>query len=140
MPTFSGPLRVKSKNEGSTDTNVATVAETRVLDFTFEDTALTATLPKNSELLDITVDVTTAFTNVTTALVNIGNSTNATLYMASVNAEAAGRTLASGTAANLDNLTNVGTDGTIAVTLAGTGYANANAGAGRIILSYLRPE
>lgn len=137
MPTFSGPIRSKNPTGTSGDADVGNVVLTKEVAWTYEDTALTIETPAGSNILDIAVDVEVAVANVTTALMDVGTSGTADLYAADVDMETLGRTLASGTAAKLVNLGAV-SDGTILIAMGGTGYDSANAGSGRVIVTYVQ--
>lgn len=112
--TFSGPLKAGTvrynayKNVGS-----ATIAQAvSMVQNSTNVVNSTIYLPANSQILDVTVDVTTAFDSVTSATLSIGVTSGGTEYASGVNVKTAGRTRPTFTATQLTNMQSTAIDTT----------------------------
>ena len=134
--TFSGPIRAGTVrySTGTTpglvdNTGVVTLVQSAPLSLT---TFTPVVLPAGSQILDILLDVTTAFT--TGATLAVGDATTAAKYVSTITSPGVGRQALTLTSAQLIAMFNVGTtDAQIVVTMAGT---TATAGAGYITVRY----
>lgn len=136
--TFTGPVRSGTvKNTTGTtlgtidNTGVVVLSQTANLGLT---TSAPFVLPAGSQILNIFIDVTTAFT--TSATLAVGDGTTVDKYVTAINNPAVGRQTITFPAAQLTAISNIGTsDVKITVTMAGT---TAVAGAGFITISYVQ--
>ena len=89
-------------------------------------------IPAGSRILDIIVDVLTAFTNATSSTLNIGTGANPTLYHGPVNMKTAGRVTATNTStpAQLAAMNGVTVAGVPSPTIAPLNAQLVNVGAG----------
>jgi hypothetical protein len=104
--TFSGPVKSGTiryntyKNTGITTLRqVQTVASNATLTST-----VTSYVPSGSLILNITVDVVTAFDSATSATLSIGKTAGGTEYASGVNAKTTGRTIPTFTTTQLANM------------------------------------
>jgi len=101
-------------------------------------TTVVATLPANSQIFQITVDVTTAFDAGTTNTLDIGDGSTANLYADALAAGSQARVLATSDVSQIGNLIDIGTsDVDVTVTYNQTGTA-ATAGAATVTVLYLQ--
>jgi len=145
--TFSGPIKAGTiKNTtgttvGSNKANVGFVlmAQSGNVVFGADGTeTVVATLPANSQIYQIAVDVTTAFDAGTTNTLDIGDGTTADKYADALAAGAQARVLATSDVSQIGNLIDIGTsDVDITVTYNQTGTA-ATAGAATVTVLYLQ--
>jgi hypothetical protein len=108
MTTYTAPLNVRGiidPSDSSPDTTVGQVTSSQTATVTFEDTTATTlfTLPENSQILEFTVDVTTAFDAGTTNVVDVGTAADPDAYVDNADVSSAGRILGSATATVLPN-------------------------------------
>jgi hypothetical protein len=133
---FSGPVMTGTKQSGETNgPNMGyTVLEQTVTLAQNSTTAVSSTLyvPAGSKIIDILVDVLTAFDSATSATLTVGESAGDTTYASGVNAKTAGRTRPTFTAAQLaamNNMTVLGvadpTPAPVVVTITPTGATTA---------------
>lgn len=96
-------------------------------------------LPKDSQVVDIKIAVSTQFNNTTTATIKVGTTAgNATTLINAVSVLSSTGLIAPGSAANVSNWTDVGTtDRRVTVTYTGTG-GTASTGAARITVFYVQ--
>ena len=95
-------------------------------------------MPANSQLWQISVDVTTAFDAATTNTFDIGDGTTADKYADALDVSSAARLLATSDVSQLGNLVDIGTtDVDVTVTYNQTGTA-ATAGAATVTVLYLQ--
>lgn len=90
-------------------------------------------LPENSQLVDVLVDVTTAFDSVTSATLSVGTASAGTQYAGSVNAKTAGRTRPTFSAAQLAAMANIGTNTDVYASIVTVGTTTA----GAVTVTYL---
>jgi hypothetical protein len=145
--TFSGPIKagtIKDTTGTTVGTNKANVgfvlmAQSGNVVFAADGTeTVVATLPANSQIYQIAVDVTTAFNAATTNTLDIGDGTTADKYADALAAGAQARVLATSDVSQIGNLIDIGTsDVDITVTYNQSGTA-ATAGAATVTVLYLQ--
>lgn len=109
----------------------AVISQTAALGLT---TSTPFVIPAGAQILYFNIDVTTTFT--TGATLAVGDGTTAAKYVTAITTPAAGRQSITYTAAQLTNMSNIGTsDVQVTVTMAGT---TAVAGAGFITVVYVQ--
>lgn len=145
--TFSGPIKagtIKDTTGTTVGTNKANVgfvlmAQSGSVVFGANgSTTVVATLPANSQIYQIAVDVTTAFNAGTTNTLDIGDGTTADKYADALAAGAQARVLATSDVSQIGNLVDIGTsDVDVTVTYNQTGTA-ASAGAATVTVLYLQ--
>ena len=145
--TFSGPIKAGTIKHttgttvGEDKANVGFVLMAQSGNVVFGDdgsTTVVATLPANSQIFQITVDVTTAFDAGTTNTFDIGDGSTANLYADDLAAGAQARVLATSDVSQIGNLIDIGTsDVDVTVTYNQTGTA-ATAGAATVTVLYLQ--
>jgi len=145
--TFSGPIKAGTIKDttgttvGTDKANVGFVLMAQSGNVVFGDdgtTTVVATLPANSQIYQIAVDVTTAFDAGTTNTLDIGDGTTADKYADALAAGAQARVLATSDVSQIGNLIDIGTaDVDVTVTYNQTGTA-ATAGAATVTVLYLQ--
>ena len=135
--TWSGPLASGDKNagvSGGPNIGLAVLSQTVLINFdaTLVQNA-TVYLPYNSQILNVVVDVLTAYNSATSATLTVGTSSGATTYVSGVNAKTAARTTPTFTAAQLDAMDNIGSTGTVTATITSVGQPTA----GQVRVTYL---
>jgi hypothetical protein len=145
--TFSGPVKAGtiSNTTGSTvGTNVANtgfVLMAQSANVVFEANATTtdiATLPANSQIFQITVDVTTVFNAASTNTLDLGDGSTADQYADALALGSLARVLATSDVSQIGNLIDIGTsDITVTATYNQTGTA-ATTGAATVTVLYLQ--
>ena len=145
--TFSGPVKAGtiSNTTGSTvGTNVANtgfVLMAQSANVVFEANGTTtdiATLPANSQIFQITVDVTTAFDAASTNTLDLGDGSTADQYADALALGSLARVLATSDVSQIGNLIDIGTsDITVTATYNQTGTA-ATTGAATVTVLYLQ--
>ena len=135
---FSGPILAGTIRQGAGQ-NVGSPILTQTGTIAHTDTSVTvATLPANAQILEIVVDVTTAFNDTGTDLLDIGDGSTANLYADNLNLAALGRVLGSSDASQLGNYADIGASN-LSVVATYTGQnGNASAGAARITVYYVQ--
>jgi hypothetical protein len=99
-------------------------------------TAVTiATIPANAQIVDINIDVTTAFNAGTTNTVTVGTSASAAAYVTSTSVGAAGRASVATTGVYSAWANTGSSDVSATITFSQTGTA-ASAGAARVTIVY----
>jgi hypothetical protein len=104
--TFSGPVK-SGTNRYTPYKNVGTTVLTQQTAFTFDATlvqSVTVYVPAGSKLINIFVDVITAYDSATSATLTVGKTAAGTEYASGVNAKTAARTTPTFTAAQLTNM------------------------------------
>lgn len=145
--TFSGPIKAGTikattgTTVGEDKANVGFVLMAQSGNVVFGadgSTTVVATLPANSQIFQITVDVTTAFDAGTTNTFDIGDGSTANLYADDLAAGSQARVLATSDVSQIGNLIDIGTsDVDVTVTYNQTGTA-ATAGAATVTVLYLQ--
>jgi len=138
--TFSGPIKAGSVREGAS-ANVGFVLMAQSANVVFGDNGtetVVATLPANSQIYQIAVDVTTAFDAGTTNTFDIGDGSTADQYADALAVGSAARVLATSDVSQIPNLIDIGSsDVNVTVTYNQTGTA-ATAGAATVTVLYLQ--
>jgi len=145
--TFSGPVKAGTINNttGTTvGTNVANtgfvlMAQSANVVFAANGTTTDiATLPANSQIFQITVDITTVFDAATTNTLDLGDGSTADQYADALALGTLGRVLATSDISQVGNLIDIGTsDITVTATYNQTGTV-ATAGACTVTVLYLQ--
>ena len=145
--TFSGPIKAGTikattgTTVGEDKANVGFVLMAQSGNVVFGangSTTVVATLPANSQIFQITVDVTTAFDAGTTNTFDIGDGSTTNLYADALAAGSQARVLATSDVSQIGNLIDIGTsDVDVTVTYNQTGTA-ATAGAATVTVLYLQ--
>ena len=145
--TFSGPIKAGTLKEttGSTvgtdvaNTGFVLMAQSASIVYGANGSTTTiATLPANSQIFQITLDVTTAFNAGTTNTIDFGDGTTADKYADALAAGSIARVLATSDVSQITNLVDVGTsDVQVVATYNQTGSA-ASAGAATATVLYLQ--
>lgn len=108
---FSGPVMTGTKQAGETNgPNMGYTVLQQTVTLAQDGTnavSATAYLPPGSKIIDIIVDVLTAFNSATSAVLSVGETAGGTEYASSVNAKTAGRTRPTFTAAQLAAMNNM---------------------------------
>jgi uncharacterized membrane protein len=118
-------------------TNIAGILSAITTTIAYTDTAAVSigTLPANCQIVDINIDVTTAFNAATTNTVTVGKTGTAAAYVTSTSVGSAGRASVASTGV-YSAWANTGTsDLDATVTFSQTGTA-ATAGAARVTIVY----
>ena len=145
--TFSGPIKAGTIKD-TTGTTVGTdkanvgfvlMAQSGNVVFAADGTeTVVATLPANSQIYQIAVDVTTAFDAGTTNTLDLGDGTTADKYADALALGSQARVLATSDVSQIGNLIDIGTsDVDITATYNQTGTA-ATAGAATVTVLYLQ--
>lgn len=145
--TFSGPIKAGTikyttgTTVGTDKANVGFVlmAQSANVVFGADGTeTVVATVPANSQIYQIAVDVTTAFNAGTTNTFDIGDGSTADQYADALAVGTAARVLATSDVSQIGNLIDIGsTDVDVTVTYNQTGTA-ASAGAATVTVLYLQ--
>jgi hypothetical protein len=135
--TWSGPLASGDINAGKTggpNIGLAVLSQTVLINF---DATLvqngTVYLPYDSQIVDIVVDVLTAYNSATSATLTVGTASAGTTYASGVNAKTAGRVRPTFTAAQLAAMDDIDTNGTVVATVTSVGQPTA----GQVRVTYL---
>ena len=118
-------------------TNIGGVlsAVTTTLAYTDASAVAIATIPANSQIVDINIDVTTAFNAGTTNTVTVGKSGSAAAFVTATSVGSAGRASVASTGVYSAWADTGSSDISATVTFAQTGTA-ATAGAARVTIVY----
>ena len=145
--TFSGPVKagtIRNTTGSTVGTNVANtgfVLMAQSANVVFEANGTTtdiATLPANSQIFQITVDVTTAFDAGSTNTLDLGDGSTADEYADALALGSLARVLATSDVSQIGNLIDIGTsDITVTATYNQTGSV-ATAGACTVTVLYLQ--
>ena len=125
---------------GNQVTNIGGVlsAITNTIAYTDSAAVTVGTIPANAQIVDVNIDVTTAFNAVITNTIAIGKSGSAAAYVAATGVGSAGRASVASTGV-YSAWADVGTDEVaVTATYAQTGTA-ASAGAARVTIVYRSP-
>jgi len=138
--TFSGPIKAGTIREGAS-ANVGFVLMAQSANVVFGadgSTTVVATVPANSQIYQIAVDVTTAFDAGTTNTFDLGDGTTANQYADALAVGSQARVLATSDVSQIGNLIDIGSsDVDVTVTYNQTGTA-ATAGAATVTVLYLQ--
>ena len=91
-------------------------------------------LPKAGQLVDIVVDVLTAFNSLTSATLTVGSASGGTQYAGGVDAKTAGRVRPTFTAAQLAAMDDIGANTSVYATITSVGQPTE--GSARVTLLY----
>ena len=134
---WSGPLGSGDKPAGMAggpNIGLATLSQTVLINY---DATLvqngTVYLPYNSQLVDVIVDVLTAYNSATSATVTVGTSSGDSTYANGVSGKTAGRVRPTFSAAQLAAMANTGSTGAVTATVTSVGQPTA----GQIRVTYL---
>ena len=114
----SGRLRTGNGYGVLSQTGLINKNSTNAVDLTF-------TVPANSQIIDIIVDVLTAFDSATTATLTVGTASAGTQYAESVDAKTAGRVRPDFSAAQLAAMDDVGSNTSVIATVTPDGATTA---------------
>ena len=145
--TFSGPIKAgpiyntTGTTVGSDIKNVGWVLMSQSAAIVFAANGTTtdiATLPANSQIFQITLDITTVFNAATTNTIDFGDGTTADQYADALAAGSLARVLATSDVSQIGNLVDIGTsDITVTATYNQSGTA-ATTGAATATVLYLQ--
>ena len=145
--TFSGPVKagtIRNTTGTTVGTDVANtgwvlMAQSANIVYAANGTETEiATLPANSQIFQITLDITTAFNAATTNTIDFGDGSTADQYADALAAGTLGRVLATSDISQVGNLVDIGTsDITVTATYNQTGTV-ASAGAATATVLYLQ--
>ena len=110
-------------------------AVTTTIAYTNATAVTIATIPANAQIVDICIDVTTAFNAGTTNTVTVGTSSSAAAYVASTSVGSAGRASVASTGVYSAWANTGSSDLSATITYSQTGTA-ASAGAARVTIVY----
>jgi len=145
--TFSGPVRSKdgfqsiienTTTGGVTATGYGVMSQSKQVTFAADGTeTVIGTLPANSQIVEIYVDVSTAFDAGTTNTLDLGDGTTADQYADALDVSSAGRLRATSDVSQIGNLVDIGTsDVALTATFNQTGTA-ATAGTAQVTVLYV---
>ena len=145
--TFSGPIKAGTLKDttGSTvgtdvaNTGFVLMAQSANIVYAADGTTTTiATLPANSQIFQITLDVTTAFNAGTTNTIDFGDGTTADKYADALAAGSLARVLATSDVSQIGNLIDIGTSDIQVVATYNQSGSAASAGAATATVLYLQ--
>ena len=122
-------------SEAATGVGTAVFSQTALIDF---DTDLVQeavfVLPKDGQIVDVVVDVLTAYNSATSATLTVGSASAGTQYAGSVDAKTAGRVRPTFTAAQLAAMDDI--EGNTSVYATITSVGQPTAGSARVTVLY----
>ena len=122
-------------SETATGVGTAVFSQTALIDFNATLTSEAVfVLPKDGQIVDVVVDVLTAYNSATSATLTVGSASAGTQYAGSVDAKTAGRVRPTFTAAQLAAMDNI--DGNTSVYATVTSVGQPTAGSARITVLY----
>lgn len=137
---FSGPLASGDKpagTPGGSNVGFVVLSQTAVLDQNSTNAvSSTFNLPNDSQIVDIIVDVLTAFNSATSATLTVGTAAGGSQYAGSVDAKTAGRVRPTFTAAQLAAMDDIGNNTAVVTTITPVGATSA--GQVRVTLQYVQ--
>lgn len=126
---LDGPIASGTKQAGiSGGPNVGLALLTQTATLAYDATLVqnaTFYLPANSRIVRINADVVTAYNSATSATLTAGTSSADTSYVSGVNAKTTGRAAPTLTTTQLTNMSNIGTNTTLVVTVTSVGQPTA---------------
>ena len=148
--TFSGPIK-SGTNRYAPTLNVGTTILTQQVPFTFDATlvqSVTFYIPSASKILNIVVDVITAYDSATSATLTVGKAAAGTQYASGVNAKTSGRTTPTFTTTQLTNMQSTpvdvvssnGNGSSSAIVVTVTSVGQPTAGTGFLTLIYAQSD
>lgn len=134
MSTFQKPLKVRD-DRGDSVGNVV-VSQTALITFDADLTQeATFKLPAGAQLVDVVVDVLTAYDSATSATLTVGSASAGTQYAGSVDGKTAGRVRPTFSAAQLAAMDDIGANTTVYATVTSVGQPTA--GQARVTVLYV---
>ena len=122
-------------SETATGVGTAVFSQTALIDF---NTTLTSeavfVLPKDGQIVDVVVDVLTAYNSATSATLTVGSASAGTQYAGAVDAKTAGRVRPTFTAAQLAAMDDIGGNTSVYATVTSVGQPTA--GSARVTVLY----
>ena len=148
--TFSGPVK-SGTNRYSPYKNVGTTIITQQTAFTFDATlvqSVTLYVPSASKIINVFVDVITAYNSATSATLTMGKTAAGTEYVSGVNVKTAARTTPTFTAAQLTNMQSTPVDvsaansqqSSSALVVTVTSVGQPTAGTGFVTVQYAQSD
>lgn len=138
--SFTGPLASGTKEAGvSGGPNVGLAVLSQTVLVTFDTTLVqsqTFNLPEGSQLVDVFIDVLTAYNSATSATLTLGSAAGGSQYVGSVNAKTAGRAAPTLSAAQLAAMADIGNNTSVVATVTSVGQPTA--GQARVTLFYVQ--
>jgi hypothetical protein len=122
-------------SETATGVGTALLSQTALIGFDADLTQeATFVLPKDGQIVDIVVDVLTAYNSATSATLTVGSASAGTQYAGSVDAKTAGRVRPTFSAAQLTAMDDIDTNTTAYATVTSVGQPTA--GSVRVTVVY----
>jgi hypothetical protein len=148
--TFSGPVK-SGTNRYSPYKNVGTTVLTQQTPITFDATLVqnaTFYIPAGSRIVNIFVDVITAYNSATSATLTVGKTSGGTEYASGVNAKTSGRTTPTFTTTQLTNMQSTPIDvaaansqqASSAIVVTVTSVGQPTAGTGFVTVQYAQSD
>ncbi len=142
ITTFTNTVKVGDKANTALSRSEAlgqvAVAQSALLSYTDASSAIdVCTLPANSQIIDIYVDVLTAFNSSGTDLLDIGKSGDADHFANDLDLSSAARLLGSSDVSQLANYDDIGTSQVTVQATYTQSVADASAGSARITVLYI---
>lgn len=138
--SFTGPLASGTKEAGvSGGPNVGLAVLSQTVLVTFDATLVqsqTFNLPEGSQLVDVFIDVLTAYNSATSATLTLGSAAGGSQYVGGVNAKTAGRAAPTLSAAQLAAMADIGNNTSVVATVTSVGQPTA--GQARVTLFYVQ--
>ena len=133
---FQGALKSGDAfSETSTGVGTALLSQTALVNFDADLTQEAVfTLPKSGQIVDIIVDVLTAYNSATSATITVGSASAGTQYAGAVDGKTAGRVRPTFSAAQLAAMDDISTNTSVYVTATSDGQPTA--GQFRVTLLY----
>ena len=136
MTTFKAPLRVYDVSK-DTNSDAGDVVITQTASLVFGDTSVNVCrLPPNSQILEIYVDVTTAFNSGTSNDVDLGVTGALTQFADGLDVSSTGRLRGTSDVSQLTNYQDIGTSGITLIATHNAAGTAATTGAAEITVSY----
>lgn len=134
--SFRGPLRTGTVREGaSANAGFVVLSQTNTLAYTDTTAKDLFTLPSGSQIVDIDIDVTTAFNGSTTDVVDVGKSGAANQFVNDADVSSTGR---KGGTQQLANWADIGTSDVTVQGIYVDASGDATAGAAQITVRYVQ--
>ncbi len=122
-------------SETATGVGTAVFSQTALIDFNATLTSEAVfVLPKDGQIVDVVVDVLTAYNSATSATLTVGSASAGTQYAGAVDAKTAGRVRPTFTAAQLAAMDDI--DGNTSVYATVTSVGQPTAGSARVTVLY----
>lgn len=122
-------------SETATGVGTAVFSQTALIDFNATLTSEAVfVLPKDGQIVDVVVDVLTAYNSATSATLTVGSASAGTQYAGAVDAKTAGRVRPTFSAAQLAAMDNI--DGNTSVYATVTSVGQPTAGSARVTVLY----